>query len=266
VDVLARGLRKGDGSMPPSGLTGLVDEAKQAGRLDAAGAVLAEIRPAYGAQPAYHAAIGLLAEEKGDLSAALAGYEGALRMDPVDQLSIERAIALLRNQGREGEARQKLAKALERAGSSIETLNHLAVVCLRQGWPKDAEQIFRKVLASDPGNPGVLANLSASLAQQGRADEAAETLREALRREPDNAQNHYNLGAILAGRGRHAEALRSFQAAYAAGLRGVRVRVAIAKMFFRLGEKDKSALELRQALEIEPGNAEARELLALLGR
>jgi len=264
-DVLARGFGK-SADMPPSGITGLVDEAKQAGRLDEAAKVLAGLRGGYADKPAYHAALGLLAEERGDVAGGLTGYEKALAMDPVDQLSIERAIALLRRQGRDAEARQRLATALESAGTSIETLNHLAIVCLRQGWPKEAEAIFRKVLKSDPGNPGVLANLSACLAQQGRPDEAAEMLKDALRREPDNAQNHYNLGAILAERGRTAEALASFQAAFDAGLRGARVRLALAKMHFRLGHKDKCRSELEAVLGIEPGNADAREMLALLGR
>ncbi len=264
-DVLTEGFRH-SGSMPLSGLTGLVDEAKHAGRLPEAEAILLGLASRYEDQGAYHAALGLLEEELGRIEPALEHYERALAIDSVDQLAIERAIAILRRRGREAEARQRLAAGMARARGSLGSLNHLAVVCLRQGWPRDAEQILRGVLESDPGSPGVLSNLAASLAQQGRAAEAAGALVEALRREPDNAQNHFNLGAILAGQGRSAEALASFEKAHESGLRGLRVRVAMAKMRFRLGDRAKSRSELQEALRAEPDNPEALELLRILGQ
>lgn len=219
----------------------------------------------YQDQSAYHAALGLVQEELGRIEPALENYERALAIDSVDQLAIERAIAILRRQGREAEARQRLAAGMARARGSLGSLNHLAVVCLRQEWARDAEQVLRGVLESDPGNPGVLSNLAASLAQQGRAVEAAEVLIEALRREPDNAQNHFNIAAILAGQDRNAEALASFERAHENGLRGPRVRVAMAKMRFRLGDRERSRTELQEALKEEPGNPEALELLRVLG-
>ncbi len=264
-DLLTEGFRQ-SGTMPLSGLTGLVDEAKHAGRLSEAERVLLSLASRHEGQSAYHAALGLLQEELGRIEPALEHYERALAIDAVDQLAIERAIAILRRRGREAEARQRLAAAMARARGSLGSLNHLAVVCLRQGWARDAEQILRGVLESDPGSPGVLSNLAASLARQGRAGEAAGALNEALRREPDNAQNHFNLGAILAGQGRSAEALASFERAHESGLRGPRVRVAMAKMRFRLGDREKSRSELQEALKAEPNNPEALELLRVLGQ
>jgi tetratricopeptide (TPR) repeat protein len=262
-DTLAEGFaRRVD--MPLGGLTGLVDEAKHVGRLDEAQRALQNLTPVYGRESAFHAAWGLLHEERGRLDPALESYERALGINPLDELSIERAIGLLKARGREAEARRRMENALSHASGSLGSLNQLAVVCLRQGWPREGERIFRQVLESDPGNPGVLANLGASLVRQGRHAEAVDILREALRREPDNAQNHFNLGAILAGQGRDREALAAFARAHQEGLRGARVHVAMAKMHFRLGERGKCRTELEEALKVEPENREARELLRTL--
>ena len=150
------------------------------------------------------------------------------------------------------------------AKGSVQSLNQLAVVALRQGWGRMAEGIFRRVLKSDPGNPGVLANLAVSLGQQRRMKEASDVMREAVRRDPGEAQNHFNLGAMLAEQGRWQEALASFEQARAHGLRNPRVQIALAKMRFRLGDREGSRRDLQQALSLDPADAEARALLAEL--
>jgi Tfp pilus assembly protein PilF len=127
-----------------------------------------------------------------------------------------------------------------------------------------AEGDFRRVLESDPGNPGVLANLAVSLGQQRRMKEASDVMREAVRRDPGEAQNHFNLGAMLAEQGRWQEALSAFEQARALGLRNPRVQIALAKMRFRLGDREGSRSDLQQALTLDPSDGEARALLAQL--
>jgi Flp pilus assembly protein TadD len=144
---------------------------------------------------------------------ALRAFQRALQVDPLDELAIDRTVAILRRLGREDDAREFLGEAVTRAAGSVQALNQLAVVALRQGWSRMAEGIFRQVLKSDPGNPGVLANLAVSLGQQRRIKEASDVMREAVRRDPNEAQNHFNLGAMLAEQGRWQEALAAFQEA-----------------------------------------------------
>jgi Tfp pilus assembly protein PilF len=261
-DLLVEGFSK-SGSMPRSGITGLVDEAKSAGRLDDAERVLERMRPSLADDAVYHAAWGLLQESRGDLGAALASYERALAIDPLDHLSVEQKTAVLRRLGRESEARDFLTRSFHRA-TSVSAMNQVAVVALRQRWPADAERLLREVLESDPGNPGVLANLAAALGQQGKMGEATTVMREAVERDPSNAGNYFNLGAMLAAQNRPGEALAAFEAAIERGLRTPRVYVAAAKMRFQLGDVAGSERDLRRALDIEPSDAEARELLQIL--
>ena len=216
-DVLRQALQVSS-TLPLSGLTGLVEEARHANRLDEAAAALDGAAREYREKPAFRAALGLLAEGKKDSAAALGHYLAALDRDPLDQLSLERTVSLLRESGRETEARAALQRAMPHARHSLGSLNFLGVVCLRQRWGAEGEQLFRQILESDPGNAGVLANLSASLAMQGLSAEAASLMSEAVRRDPDNAQNRYNLGTMLAGLGRHHEALQAFEAAHGKGM------------------------------------------------
>lgn len=250
--------------MPQAAITGLVDEAKKANRLGDAARVLEQVRPVYGSRSAYHAAWGLLRESTGDLDEALTHYERALAIDPLDQLSMEQKISLLRSRGREQEAKDFLVSSFDHARGSVSAMNQLAVTALRQRWPAEAEQLLRRVLESDPGNPGVLANLSASLAQQRRMEEAAEVMERALQRDPDNARNYFNLGAMLAEQGRAQEALEAFRQAAEKGLANPAVHVAAAKMHFRLGDLAAAERELERALALSPGDPEASRLLDVL--
>jgi Tfp pilus assembly protein PilF len=261
---LREGLAK-SGGMPPSALTGLVDVAREAGLLGEAERTLSALSSSpYARQSAYQAAWGLLHEGMGRPGEALEAYRRALAIDPLDQLAIERAIALLGDRGDRAGADALFERALAGAAGSIGSLNHLGVVSLRQGYPARAEQIFRRLLASDPGNAGLLANLAAALAQQRKFDDAITAMRSAVERDPENAQNHFNLGAMLAERGRFEHSLAAFEQAERKGLKDPRVYVAIAKMRFRMGDEAGSRQALVQALAIDPRHEEARALLEIL--
>jgi Tfp pilus assembly protein PilF/predicted AlkP superfamily pyrophosphatase or phosphodiesterase len=262
-DLLVDGLSKSS-SMPRAAITGLVDEAKEAGRLPDAERALAGLHPVYRQDSAYPAAMGWLYEETGRPESALEGYDRALDLDPLDQLSVENKVGLLRKLGREAEARRFLDSRMKHAEGSVVSLNQLAVVAVRQRWPDLAERLLRQVLASDPGNPGVLANLAASLMQQRKTGEALEVMQEAVRRDPGDARNQFNYGAMLAERGQLRDAMSAFETAEANGLRTVRLYLALAKISFRLGDRSRSESELKKALAIEPQNAEAREMLEVL--
>jgi Tfp pilus assembly protein PilF len=262
-DTLVQGFGRSQ-SMPLGAVTGLVELGEKAGRVDDAGRTLETLPAVYKGQSGYHAAWGLYYEKKGKPVDALKAYHRALQVDALDELALDRTVSLLRTVGREKDAQRFLEEAVGRAEGSVQSLNQLAVVALRQGWGRMAEGVFRRVLKSDPGNPGVLANLSVSLGQQRRMREASDVMREAVRRDPGNAQNHFNLGAMLAEQGRWPEALSAFEQASARGLRNSRVQVAMAKVRFRMGDRAGSRRDLERALSFDPADAEARALLAQL--
>jgi predicted AlkP superfamily phosphohydrolase/phosphomutase/Tfp pilus assembly protein PilF len=263
LEVLIEGFGK-SANLPMAAITGLIDEGAACGRLEEAGDVLNKLHPVYRSTSAFHAALGLLEQQSGRFDTALRHYGRALSVDPLDQLAIEQTVEVLRRQRREQEARSFFKQVVDKATGDVAAMNQLAVVALRQGWPGEAEKLLRRVLQSDPGNPGLLANLAASLMQQRRIPEAIEAISRAVERDPENARNYFNLGAMLAEQGRLQEALAAFDNAAQRGLRSARLHVAAAKMHFRLGATDRSGEELRKALEVDPKNREAAELLAIL--
>lgn len=262
-DILAEGFSKSL-SMPMAAVTGLVDEASKAGRLADAERTLAGLHPGYRGQSAYFAALGYLQEELGRPEPALEQYRRALEIDPLDDLSVERTVALLRQLGREAEARALIGRSFDLAQGQVNSMNRLAVVALRQGWSADAEKLLKRVLASDPGNPGVLANLAATLLRQGKKAEALQAMRQAIERDPKDPRNQFNFGAMLAEQGQFAEALAAFERASELGMRNAQVHIAAAKMSFRLGDRNRAERELVRALEIEPRHPEAQQMLAAL--
>ncbi|HSM14415.1 MAG TPA: alkaline phosphatase family protein, partial [Thermoanaerobaculia bacterium] len=252
------------GDIPLSNLVVLVEEAESAGRLQAAEGVLRQLEPRYGGVATYHAALGTLHQKAGRAAEAQREFRRTLDIDPLDSLALGQVLAWERQQGNDAEARRLYRAAVAKASGSLDALNELAVVALQQGWAEEAEPILRKILESDPGNAGILANLAATLMRQGRIPEATTMMQRSLERDPSNPRTHFNLGAMLAGQGRSEEALRSFRAALDNGLRTPRVYVAIAKMEFRLGRPERAREALQGALALDPGDAEARELLRLL--
>lgn len=263
-ETLGQGLAVSS-NLPNAALTGLVDEAANCGgRLEEADRVLRSLDRSYQERSAYHSALGLLSERRGELTDALEEFHEALRIDPLDQLANEQRISLLRRAGRDEEARQAFDGAASVAAGQVTAMNQLAIVALRQGWPREAEDLLRQVLASDPGNPGVLANLAASLMQQGRKAEALEAMRQSVARNPSDARNQFNLGALLAEQQEIDAAIEAFEAAISLGLRNTRVHVALSKMYFRKGDRQAAESELERAIAIEPADPEARQLLEIL--
>ena len=73
---------------------------------------------------------------------------------------------------------------MAQAKGSVQSLNQLAVVALRQGWGRMAEGIFRRVLKSDPGKVAVWLRLGAVLARQERWSEARDAFAKARALDP----------------------------------------------------------------------------------
>ncbi len=99
--------------------------------------------------------------------------------------------------GRENEAMQWFARALQEKPDLPETNWAFGNALIKQGDPVAAEKHYRRALAVHPDLAEVRAALALALSQQGRAEVSAEQYRAALRLEPANAPWHYFLGLLL---------------------------------------------------------------------
>ncbi len=99
---------------------------------------------------------------------------------------------------------------------------------LELGRRTDAAREYRKALALDPSLVQAALNLGSLLGQEGRLDEARAVLLQAERTAPDLASVQFNLGLVA----------------------------------WLAGDRQEAEARLRRTLELDPGHAKARELLA----
>jgi Flp pilus assembly protein TadD len=123
--------------------------------------------------------LGLLLEERGEASRAIAEFEQAIRIDP------------------------RMARAW----------NNLGVALHRAGRPELAADALRRALEVAPGYAEALANLGNVHARLGRLDEAVSSYAEAVRLEPGSVEHRISLGNALGARGERAEAMAQYRAA-----------------------------------------------------
>lgn len=195
--------------------------------------------------PQVQVALARALEKKGDVQAAEAAYERAIRLDPTyryarirmfrlaldaqdfprARMQVEyllqhepddpehhfRAGLAAAREGRPDEARGHYLVAIEKAGGKYpEAFFNLGSVERDLAHVDEAIAAYRKAIELDPGYNTARNNLGLTLKQAGRLAEAEATFREALARDPGYAAAWLNLGGLLTAQGRHEEAIACF--------------------------------------------------------
>jgi tetratricopeptide (TPR) repeat protein len=132
------------------------------------------------------------------------------------------------------------------------------------GDPIEAGEYYRRSLEADPEQSVAWVNLGRTLEAAGDIEQAARAYEQALSVYSGEGLAHMNLGNLLLARGDYAGAMDWYRRAVAAepGLTGAWFNLAIAYMGLELS--DQAASALRSVLELDPGDAEALELLSQL--
>ena len=133
-------------------------------------------------------------------------------------------------EGRAEEAEAAYRGALAQRPDYLEARINLGILYTRLGRLDPAQQQFEIALASHPGDPMLLANLAGVFYSRGDFQEAESLYRRALAEEPGVSLRLLNLGLCLLRQGK-AEAARE---------------------------------TLQEVLRLDPGNGQARQLLATL--
>jgi len=125
-----------------------------------------------------------------------------------------------------------------------------------------AFDLLRKAEARNPDDAPVLAQLAQLYDQSGDSAKAMALDERILRLDPAQVTVMVNLGSYYIERGRAKEAMRlwSDAVARAPGLSSARINLAVAQ--YRAGDRASAIATLRQALEYEPDDQTARQLLA----
>ncbi len=119
----------------------------------------------------------------------------------------------LSRQGRNDEALEAWANALDRNPDHVSALVNSSIVLAQSGELAEAERRCRRVLDIQPRHPGALSSLGSIAALAGRRAEALRWFEQALEEEPERAGTHDSIAQVLASERRFAEAIRHFRIA-----------------------------------------------------
>jgi cytochrome c-type biogenesis protein CcmH/NrfG len=150
--------------------------------------------------------------------------------------------------------------------------NNLGTALVGQKRYAEAEDAYRRIARLRPMSAQLANNLATAIAGQGKTAEAAEMLRLALRIDPDLTGAQLNLGLYEAQTGRFDEALGHLRKAYArdpkfpgAAKELGKALVLAAAHEVQSGRPDQAGALYREALSVQPGDAQAQEGFQALG-
>jgi protein O-mannosyl-transferase len=132
-----------------------------------------------------HEMLGNARAERGELDAALAEYQTAIRLKPTEATPWQVAGRVLIQQGRAAEAVPYLEKAVQLAPARLEPRRRLAMALLSQGRRAEARAAYLALIPLIPPTAEGQRELADMLAEGQQFGEAIHHYREALRLKPD---------------------------------------------------------------------------------
>lgn len=200
--------------------------------------------------PGVHVTLGLVRTGAGRPEEALADFQRALALDPLDAdacLGMGQAFEQL---GRMRDAEQSYLRAVQFRPAEWRAHNALGRLYWRQGRYADAETQFRRVIELTPDNARGHSNLGGLLVMMGRYEDAARHLERSLSLRPTPAA-HSNLGTAYYFQGRYAAAATQMEKAVALHGRDARLWGNLADAYRMLpGRKEDSVRAYRRAIEL----------------
>jgi Flp pilus assembly protein TadD len=179
--------------------------------------------------------------------------------------------AAYNNLGDSYEALKRLAdaeaayrKAIQVAPDRPEAINNLGLLEQRRGNLSQAEVLFRRCLEIIPDQASVLFNLGNVFRERGRYCDAILIYKKALEKNPDDTLTLKYLGMTLQSWEHNEEARDIFNSILEIDPGSAETHINLADQSYRLGEKLDAERHIRQALSIDPDNADAYYLLMKL--
>jgi len=205
--------------------------------------------------------LGRAATQRGDASAAIGAYRQALDLNPGLRSARRGLATALLAMGRAREASELLDLLLKYDPTDVAAMNDKGRVQVILGDLDAAAATFAGALALAKDDPRVLANAGLLEAKRGDHGGAAAYLRQAGAAEPTSAEIWTALASELLAASKPAEALGPARHAAFIAPRDARARFTLGSALAANGRRGEAAAELRAALEIRPGYADAKRAL-----
>jgi predicted O-linked N-acetylglucosamine transferase (SPINDLY family) len=238
----------------------------KAGRNQQAAEVLQQIVRMYPREPRSHVMLGVLAQQAGQLPAALDWLNKAIAIDPSGAEPYFVRGVIHQQVKQLAECIADYRKFLTRRPNDGKALNNLGRAILDQGNVTEALETLHLAVLANPKNAGAFNNLAEAMRAAGDLPGAIVQYQKAISIDPNCAEAHGNLGAALAQQGDRAAGIASMLRAIAINPRLFNVQINLTRAYLNGGPLDEAAKHCRLALQLGPANAGAIDLMAnLLG-
>jgi|GEM_PF-2905226 len=202
--------------------------------------------------------LSLIPDEMGKYYESNKKLFGAVETSQVSMSNISTNIENLMKNLIEGEKNRKKQNLLDMAQ------NHLSrgVILFYRGSLGAAEMEIRKAIELRDNYAEAYLNLGMVLGESGKTEKAIENIKKALEIEPGLQEAYNNLGVIQLKGEMYEEALESFNESIKSGFNYPQLYINMAKALIGLDRIDEAVTALEKAVEIDPTNADAKELLS----
>ena len=196
--------------------------------------------------------------------AALAEYVAAQKVSldmPGPNLNLG---VLYARTGRDAEAEAAYRAALKIDPDFTPARANLAQFYAERSRLPDAEKVLRDGLQREPGIGELQYSLGLLLAEQQRLPEAADALERAAKLMPQRARAHYNLGLARQQLGQAKPAEAALRKARDLEPSDPAIAYALAVFYAQQGRRADALREAEALLQLQPGNAQAAQLVQRL--
>ncbi len=160
---------------------------------------------------------GVIALETGDRALARTQLTRSLELDPVDEQSALALSSVLLDANDVPGARAVLEKTLSAAGNAPRLAGQLGFVYMQMQQPAQAVPHFKSAVAAlaaaKQDDPSLMGNLGVAQAMSGDLEGGITTFKRMIELWPDSAEAHGQLGGFYAQAGRKADAVRELERA-----------------------------------------------------
>ncbi len=190
-------------------------------------------------------------------------YTETLRVSPQAHLIRTNLGTVYWRQGDAASAEREWREVIGRSPSNVVTLNNLGLLCKEQQRFAEAVEHLSRAIALKPTYANAHINLGLTYEAMGQPEWALAELRTAATLAPLNAEARYQLGRVLSIAGQLEEAGKHFLASIEAGPTAA-AHSSLAEILLRNGYRDQGEWHLREALAINPFDAQSHLRLGRL--
>ncbi len=200
--------------------------------------------------------LGIAYQDRGEIKAALANYDAAIRLSPDYYVVLYDKGVLLGQMGRTEEAIALFNEALRIKPNYAKALVNLGVAVARKGDSGKAIAYLQQALTIQPDSFEANLNLATIFANNGKLESAADHYLRALRMEPDNAKLHSKVGVVLHVLSRYHDAADHFREAIRIEPNSAEAYLNLANSQMSLNMPDEAIQAYKETIRLNPASLE----------